>query len=134
MNSYHPNIKLTIEISPKKFLDTKILRISNQIQCFMYQKESKKLIHWHLAVPKSYERNAIIGDVHHAKRISCDFDYEILVIVLKCIKAGYPPKFVTSVINTCPVEKEEQQFHHKSLMREKQCISSYHFVKLMNKT
>ena len=107
MNSYHPNIKLTIEISPKKFLDTKILRISNQIQCFMYQKESKKPIHWHSAVPKSYERNAIIGDVHRAKRISCDFDYEILAIVLKYIKAGYPPKFVTSVINTCTVEKEE---------------------------
>ena len=36
MNSYHPNIKLTIEISPKKFLDTKILRFFNQ----MYQKEN----------------------------------------------------------------------------------------------
>ena len=45
MNSYHPNIKLTIEISPKIFLDTKILRTSNQIQCFMYQKENKKPIH-----------------------------------------------------------------------------------------
>ena len=51
MNSYHPNIKLIIEISPKKFLDTKILRTSNQIlrtsnqiQCFMYQKENKKPI------------------------------------------------------------------------------------------
>ena len=49
MNSYHPNIKLTIEISPKKFLDTKILRTSNQIQCFMYQKENKKPIHWNSA-------------------------------------------------------------------------------------
>ena len=80
MNSYHPNIKLTIEISPKKFLDTKILRTSNQIQCFMYQKENKKPIHWNSAVPKSYKRNVIIGDVHRAKRISSDFDYEILVI------------------------------------------------------
>ena len=34
MNSYHPNIKLTIEIT------------SNQIQCFVYQKENKKPIHW----------------------------------------------------------------------------------------
>ena len=107
MNSYHPNIKLTIEISPKKFLDTKILRTSNQIQCFMYQKENKKPIHWNSAVPKSYKRNVIIGDVHRAKRISCDFDYEILVIKSKYIKAGYPPKFVTSVINTCAIEKEE---------------------------
>ena len=73
----------------------------------MYQKEKKKPIHWNSAVPKSYKRNAIIGDVHRAKRISCDFDYEISVIKSKYIKAGYPPKFVTSVINTCTVEKEE---------------------------
>ena len=107
MNSYHPNIKLTIEISPKKFLDTKILRTSNQIQCFMYQKENKKPIHWNSAVPKSYKRNVIIEDVHRAKRITWDFDYEISVIKSKYIKAGYPPKFVTSVINTGTVEKEE---------------------------
>ena len=36
MNSCRANIKLTIERSPIKFLDTKILRTSNQIQCFMY--------------------------------------------------------------------------------------------------
>ena len=104
MNSYHPNIKLTIEISPEKFLDTKILRTSNQIQCFVYQKENKP-IHWNLAVPKSYKRNVTIGDVHRAKRISCDFGYEISVIKSKYIKAGYPPKFVTSVLNTCTAEK-----------------------------
>ena len=60
-----------------------------------------------MAVPKSYKQNVIIEDVHRAKRISCDFDYEISVIKSKYIKAGYPPKFVTSVINTCTVEKEE---------------------------
>ena len=107
MNSCHPNIKLTIEIIPKKFLDTKILRISNQFHCFMYQKENKKPIHWNSAVPKSYKRNVIIGDVQRAKRIRCDFDYEISVMKSKYIIAGYPPKFVTSVINTCLVEKEE---------------------------
>ena len=73
----------------------------------MYQKENKKPIHWNPAVPKSYKRNVIIGDVHHAERISCDFDYEILVIKSKYIKAGYSPKFVTFVINTCTAEKEE---------------------------
>ena len=107
MNSYHLSIKLTIEISPKKSLDTKILRTSNQIQCFMYQKEKKITIHWNLEVPKSHRRNAVIGDVHRAKKISCDFDYEISVKKSKYIKAGYPPKFVTAVINTCTAEKEE---------------------------
>ena len=55
MNSYHPNIKFTVKISPKKFLDIKILRTSNQIQCFMYYEENKKPIHWNSAVPKSYK-------------------------------------------------------------------------------
>ena len=105
MNSYHLNIKLIIKISAQKFLDTKILRTSSQIQCFMYQKENKQPINWNSSVPKSYERNVIIGYVHRAKRITCDFDYEISVIKSKYIKAGFPPRFVTSVINTCTAEK-----------------------------
>ena len=53
MNSYHPNIKLAIEMSPQKSLDTKIRRTFNQIRCFMYQKENKQLIHGNSAVLKS---------------------------------------------------------------------------------
>ena len=53
------------------------------------------------------KKNVIIRDVHRAKRINCDFDYEISVIKSKYIKAGYPPRFVTSVINICTVEKED---------------------------
>ena len=34
----------------------------------MYQKENKKPIHWNSAVPKSYKRNVIIGDVHRTKK------------------------------------------------------------------
>ena len=34
MNSYYPNIKLTIEINPSKFLDTKITRNKNEIKMF----------------------------------------------------------------------------------------------------
>ena len=70
----------------------------------MYQKENKQPIHWNSAVPKSYKQNIIIGDVHLAKIISCDFDYKINS---KYIKAGYPLRFVTSLINTCTVEKED---------------------------
>ena len=59
-----------------------------------------------LAVLKSVKWNVVIGDVHRAKRISYGFDYELSVIKLKHIKAGCPPKFVTSVINNCFAEKE----------------------------
>ena len=74
---------------------------------FSVSKKKQRPIHWNSAVRKSYKPNIIIGVVHRAKRITCDFDYEISVIKSKYIKAGYPPKFITSVINTCTVEKEE---------------------------
>ena len=41
MNSYHPNINLTIEINPSKFLDTKILRNKIEIKCFSHHKDNK---------------------------------------------------------------------------------------------
>lgn len=31
LNDYHPNIKLTIEVNPTKFLDTKIVRSGSSI-------------------------------------------------------------------------------------------------------
>ena len=74
---------------------------------YCVSKRKQKTDSWNSAVPKSYKRNVIIADVHHGKRISCDFDYEISVIKKKYIKAGYPPKFVTSVLNTCTAEKEQ---------------------------
>ena len=46
-------------------------------------------------------------NAHCAKRISCDFANEISVIKLKYIKAGYRPRFITSVINACIAEKED---------------------------
>ena len=39
MNKYHPNINLTVEINPSKFLDTKIYRDNNEIECYAYHKE-----------------------------------------------------------------------------------------------
>ena len=32
LNSYHPNIKFTLEQNPKKFLDTQILKENNRIK------------------------------------------------------------------------------------------------------
>ena len=41
MNKYHPNINLTVEVNPPKFLDTKIYRDNNEIKCIAYHKEMK---------------------------------------------------------------------------------------------
>ena len=74
---------------------------------FYVSKRKQTTVHWNSAVPKSYKRNVIIGDVHRAKGKSCDFDDEISVIKSEYIKADYHPRFVTSVINTCTVENKD---------------------------
>ena len=56
LNSYHPKIKFTIEITPEKFLDTKIIYEKN-IQASVYRSENKLPNHWNSKVPKKYKRN-----------------------------------------------------------------------------
>ena len=73
LNSYHPNLKFTIETNPSKFLDTKITRIENTLTFSVAPKESKLSFHWTSAVPKKYKRNIIKGELHRAKRISSNF-------------------------------------------------------------
>ena len=63
MNKYRPNINLTVEVNPSKFLDTKIHRDDNEIKCFTYHKEIKLPLHWTFDVPKYHKKNAIIGDL-----------------------------------------------------------------------
>ena len=41
LNSYYPNIKLTIEINPSKFLDTKLTNINGTYKFNVYRKNTK---------------------------------------------------------------------------------------------
>ena len=107
MNSYHTNIKVTIEINTAKFLDTKISRNDEEITCNVKQKEHKLPFHWSSAVPKNYKRNLITGDLHRASKISSNIEHEIKIIKSKYIKAGYPLAFISSVIDTFHQEKED---------------------------
>ena len=61
------------------------------------QKVVQKAVHWSSRVPKQYERNAITGELHRAKRISDDVEEEVLKIKEKFRKANYPARFVESV-------------------------------------
>ena len=49
--------------------------------------------------PKRYKRNAILCDLHRAHKIASDFDKEIPIIRKKFVDAGYPSRFVDSVID-----------------------------------
>ena len=95
LNSYHPNIEFTVEVNPTQFLDTQIIIDSTGMcQTRVYRKPNKFPIHWCSKSPVRYKRNAIIGDLYRAKRISSNFDFELIIIKHKFIKAGFPVKFV----------------------------------------
>ena len=76
LNNYHPNIKLTIEVNPSKFLDTEIMIKDGIIEKSVAVKESKILNHRSSAVHKKYKRHEILGDLHRAHKISSNFELE----------------------------------------------------------
>jgi len=78
LNSYHPNINLTVEINPTKFLDTKLICVNGVYKTMVNRKETKLPIHWSSKIPKRYKRNSVLGDLHRAKRISSDFQTEVI--------------------------------------------------------
>ena len=99
LNNFHPNIKLTIEVNPENFLDIKIL-LNNEgvVTTQVYRKENKKAVPWITKVPKRYKRNTISGDLHRSRKIASNFDIKIRAIKAKYNKAGYPQRFIESVI------------------------------------
>ena len=70
LNSYHKNIKLTIEINPIKFLDTHLHNKDGTYVAKVHTKEAKIPGHWSSQIPKRYKRNSIKVDLHGAKKIS----------------------------------------------------------------
>ena len=106
LNSYHPNIKLTIEVNPSKFLDTKLTNIDGTYKFNVYRKNTKLPSLWTSKTPKRYERNTVNGDLHRSKRISSNFDEEIPLIKEKFMKADYPLRFINSVVNEFRKGKE----------------------------
>ena len=99
LNSYHQNIKLTLGLNPTKFLDTEIIRSNVKITTQVYNKMKKFPVHWTSKIPVRYKRNAITGELHRAKKIASNFDIEIKRIVKKYTAAGFPSRFVLSIID-----------------------------------
>ena len=99
MSTYHSKINFTVEKDPDKFLDTSIIIDKGLCSTRVFRKPNKVPMHWHSKSPVRYKRNAINGDLHRAKRISSNFREETTIIKEKYQKAGFPLKFVCSVIN-----------------------------------
>ena len=108
MNNHHPNIQLTIEVNPKVFLDTALEINGSSYEKSLHRKDTKLPTHWTSKVPKRYKRNAIMTELHRAKSISDNFQNELNKTRTKYKGAGFPPRFVESVITQFGIEKEEK--------------------------
>ena len=99
LNNFHPNIKLTIEVNPVEFLNTKVI-LNNEgvVTTQIYRKENKKTVPWVSKIPKRYKRNTISVDLHRSRKLASNFDIEIRAIKAKYNQAGYPRRFMESVI------------------------------------
>ena len=47
LNNYYPNTNLTIEINPKKFLDTQVITKNGKIKTSVYKEEPDTSCHGH---------------------------------------------------------------------------------------
>ena len=109
LNNYHPKIKLTIETNPQRFSDTEIIHINGTIETKVHRKKTKLPIPWTSNISKRYKRNSIKTELYRAKRISSKFASEVTVIRNKFESAGYPKRFVNSIIREFNAVKENDE-------------------------
>ena len=117
-NNYHEKLKFTIEISPTKFLDTQILYHDTTIETSVYRGKNKVPVHWSSKIPKKYKRNTINADLYRAQRISSNFDAEKVIIGKKFQSAGFPKRFVSSVIRQFEEKQNDELIIPENLFEE----------------
>ena len=99
LKDYHSNIKLTIELKPSEFLDTKRTNINGAKNKKLPSPQTSESL-------KGYNRNKINGDLYCPKKISLSFDEENPLIKENFIKADYPLSFIKSVVDEFEKVKE----------------------------
>ena len=109
LNNYHPKIKLTIETNPQRLLDTEITHINGTKETRVHRKKTKSPIPWTSNIPKRYKINSIKTELYRAKPISSNFTSEVTVIRNKFKSAGYPKRFVNSIIREFNAVKENDE-------------------------
>ena len=96
LNTFHPNIKLTLEENSTKFLDTHLTSKKNGSYTFQVVNKSSKLPFHFSQVPLQYKKSVVTGKLHRAKAIGSDFNHEKDKITAKFTRAGYFCKFLMS--------------------------------------
>ena len=129
LNKYK-NIKLTVEKSPSKFLDTRLLINNGIYEIQLYRKETKIPRHWSPNIHKWYKRNAISVDLHRSKQISSNFDKKVPIIKSKFKSVDYPLPFIDNVIRTF---KEKNIVDQNNVTDDDEPLIPHHIsLKLIN--
>ena len=134
LNNYYLNIKLTIELNPSKFLDTKLRNISGAYKLNDFKNLPSP---WTSNTPKRYEIwyeiNMINGDLHLSKRILANFEKEISQIKEKFMRADCLLYFINSMVSEFQKGKEcgdvtsiQFQFHQVHQV----CLKPFIFIKI----
>ena len=107
LNTYHDNIKLTIEENPKKFLDTEIVRHNSAIITKVHTRSKTFPAHWSSKIPLRYKRNAITGEMLRTNKIASNFSNELKRIKIKYLQAAFPIHTINDVFCRFNQEKDE---------------------------
>ena len=87
-------------------MDTEITHINGTIETWVHRKKTKFLIPWTSTIPKRY---SIKTELYQAMQISSNFTSEVTVIRNKFESAGYPKRFVNSIIREFNAVKENDK-------------------------
>ena len=131
LNTYHDNIKLTIEENPTKFLDTEIVRHNSAIITKVYTRSNKFPIDWSSKIPLRYKCNTITGDLHTTNKYASNFSNETRRTKTKYLQAG----FLFHVINDNENDNHEFKWSVLSLAPKvsfKSKILEPCFIKTLN--
>ena len=96
---YHPNIKLTIEVSPSKFLDISLTKINGASKFNIYWKNKKLFETWTSKSSKRYKQNTTNGDLYCSKKEPSNFHKGVPLRKEKVVKADYSLCFIKSIVN-----------------------------------
>ena len=64
-------------------------------------------MHLSSKIPTRYKRNAITGELHRAKRIANDFNFEVKRMTKKFLSAGFPRNFIRNTIGHFNKDKDD---------------------------
>ena len=72
-NLHQGKIKLSIDIHPRKGLDTEIIRTKDAFTAQVYNKPKSFPVHWSSMISTKFKCDVMTTDLHRAKLIATDF-------------------------------------------------------------